>query len=230
MATRARLPSIRRTLRKPDSVPATRADELLRGKQAGGWLVRLLNRAIRCSTGRAAWWSALLGHRRPGGMRRPGMPEPPPRSPRATVSNPLFAEDKTGAPSWRHPPGNVSKLRPVVGLILGTSYAERAVLSGATAGRAAAVGDGHSARVHHRRAWGADAESTRRDHYLPASRGGSSRRNGRICRPRCRRPISRRCGRCRSSRVRRQSRGRYKGPPLVSSAGRDASIHLGFSD
>ena len=139
---------------RPDAVPAS-ADELLR-KRGLGWLVRYslgepaadrgvpLVSAFRWDTGVQA--HATLGMLNATAAVTTG-----------TVSNPLVGDDNHG----RQVAGRV-ELRPVAGLILGTSLARGPFVSqGASR---AAVGDGHDAEFT-QTAWGGDAEYSR-DHYL----------------------------------------------------------------
>jgi predicted porin len=74
-----------------------------------------------------------------------------------TVSNPLFSDDNHG----RQIAGRV-ELRPIAGLILGTSVARGPFVSDAAA--RAAVGEGHDGDFT-QTAWGGDAEYSR-DYYL----------------------------------------------------------------
>jgi hypothetical protein len=142
------------TTLRPDAVPAS-ADELL-GKRGSGWLVRYsigdpsfqqgvpLVSAFRWDTG-------IQAHAKAGIVTATAAVTA------GTLSNPLFVDDNGG----RQLAGRV-ELRPVVGLILGTSYA-RGPFVGDTAARAA-VGDGRASEFT-QTAWGADAEYSR-DHYL----------------------------------------------------------------
>ena len=139
---------------RPDSVPAS-ADELL-NKRGNGWLVRYslgdtapnqgvpLVSAFRWDTGVQAHGTA-------------GMLSATASVTAGTLSNPMFPDDNHG----RQLAGRV-ELRPVAGLIVGTSLARGPFVS-QTAARAA-VGDGHDAEFT-QTAWGGDAEYSR-DHYL----------------------------------------------------------------
>ena len=142
------------TTLRPDAVPAS-ADELL-SKRSSGWLLRYslgdpsfaqgvpLVSAFRWDTGVQAHAKA-------------GMLSATAAITAGTVSNPLFSDDNQG----RQLAGRL-ELRPVPGLILGTSLA-RGPFIGQAAARAA-VGDGHDSEFT-QTAWGADAEYSR-DHYL----------------------------------------------------------------
>jgi hypothetical protein len=139
---------------RPDAVPAS-AEELV-AKRGSGWLVRYtvgdpsfqqgvpLVNAFRWDTG-------IQAHAKAGIVSATAAVTA------GTLSNPLFVDDNAG----RQLAGRV-ELRPVVGLILGTSYA-RGPFVGDTAARAA-VGDGHTSAFT-QTAWGGDAEYSR-DHYL----------------------------------------------------------------
>jgi hypothetical protein len=142
------------TTLRPDAVPAS-ADELV-SKRGSGWLVRYsvgdpspqqgvpLVNAFRWDTG-------IQAHAKAGMLSATAAVTA------GTLSNPLFVDDNAG----RQLAGRV-ELRPVVGLILGTSYA-RGPFVGDTTARAA-VGDGR-ASTFTQTAWGGDAEYSR-DHYL----------------------------------------------------------------
>jgi hypothetical protein len=139
---------------RPDAVPAS-AEELL-SKRSSGWLVHYslgdpsfeqgvpLVSAFRWDTGVQAHAKA-------------GLVSATAAITAGTVSNPLFSDDNDG----RQFAGRI-ELRPVVGLILGTSYARGPFVGDAAAH--AAVGDGHTSTFT-QTAWGADAEYSR-DHYL----------------------------------------------------------------
>jgi hypothetical protein len=142
------------TTLRPDAVP-TSADELLR-KRGTGWLVHYtygdqesvqgvpLVSAFRWDTGVQAHTTV-------------GMLSATAAVTAGTISNPLFSDDNHG----RQIAGRV-ELRPMAGLILGTSVARGPFVSDAAA--RAAVGDGHDSDFT-QTAWGSDAEYSR-DHYL----------------------------------------------------------------
>jgi hypothetical protein len=142
------------TTLRPDALPAN-ADELLR-KRSLGWLLRYslgdqefdhgvpLVSAFRWDTGVQA--HGTLGIVSATAAVTTG-----------TVSNPLFADDNQG----RQVAGRL-EVRPVIGLVLGTSLARGAFISQAAA--RAALGEGQEAEFM-QTAWGGDAEYSR-DHYL----------------------------------------------------------------
>jgi hypothetical protein len=142
------------TTLRPDAIPAS-ADELLR-KRSSGWLVRYaygdsgaqqgvpLVSAFRWDTGVQAHATA-------------GMLSATVAVTAGTVSNPLFSDDNHG----RQVAGRV-ELRPIAGLILGSSLARGPFVSDAAA--RAVVGDGHDGDFT-QTAWGGDAEYSR-GHYL----------------------------------------------------------------
>ncbi len=142
------------TTLRPDAVPAS-ADELL-AKRGSGWLVHYaygdqsfdqgvpLVSAFRWDTGVQA--HATIGLLSVTAGVTAG-----------TVSNPLFSDDNRG----RQVAGR-AELRPLTGLIVGTSVARGPFVS--TAAVRAAVGDGHDGDFT-QTAWGGDAEYSR-DHYL----------------------------------------------------------------
>ena len=139
---------------RPDAVPAS-ADELLT-KRSTGWLVRYsigdptpnpgvpLVSAFRWDTGVQVHGSV-------------GMLSATAAVTTGTVSNPLFVDDNQGRQLAER-----VELRPVAGLIVGTSFARGPFVSQEAA--RAAVGDGHD-NAFTQTAWGADAEYSR-DHYL----------------------------------------------------------------
>jgi hypothetical protein len=142
------------TTLRPDAVPAT-ADELL-SKQGLGWRVRYsvgdasadrgvpLVSAFRWDTGVQAHAGAPNGPVNATASITTG-----------TVSNPLFNDDNNG----RQIAGRV-ELRPVTGLIVGTSVARGPFLTDALARAVAAESSAFT-----QTAWGADVEYSR-DHYL----------------------------------------------------------------
>ena len=142
------------TTLRPDALPAS-ADELL-AKRGGGWLVHYtlgnpsfdpgvpLVSAFRWDTGVQA--HATVGILSAAAAVTSG-----------TLSNPLFTDDNHG----RQIATRV-ELRPVVGLILGTSFARGPFVSQSAA--EAAVGDANGPDFT-QTAWGADTEYSR-DHYL----------------------------------------------------------------
>jgi hypothetical protein len=141
---------------RPDAVPAT-AQELLQ-RRGLGWLVRY-------SIGDTALDRGLplvsVFHWDTGVQLHVGSSSDPITATASvttgTLSDPLFTDDNSG----RQVAGRV-ELRPVAGLIVGTSMARGPFLS-ATAARGA-VGDGHD-REFTQTAWGADGEYSR-DYYL----------------------------------------------------------------
>jgi hypothetical protein len=142
------------TTLRPDAIPAS-ADELLR-KRSSGWLVRYsygdpgseqgvpLVSAFRWDTGVQAHATA-------------GILSATVAVTAGTVSNPLFSDDNHG----RQVAGRV-ELRPIAGLILGSSFARGPFVSEAAA--RAVVGDGHDGDFT-QTAWGGDVEYSR-GHYL----------------------------------------------------------------
>jgi hypothetical protein len=139
---------------RPDAVPAS-ADELLR-KRSLGWLVRYSLGEPAAEPGvplvsAFRWDTGVQAHATVGMLSATAAVTA------GTVSNPLVADDNHG----RQVAGRV-ELRPVAGLILGTSLARGPFVSQSAA--RAAVGDGHDAEFT-QTAWGGDAEYSR-DHYL----------------------------------------------------------------
>jgi hypothetical protein len=139
---------------RPDSVPAS-GDELL-AKRSTGWFVRYVYGDQTFSTGvplvsAFRWDTGVQAH------ATIGMLSVTAAVTAGTVSNPLFSDDNQG----RQLVGRV-ELRPVAGLILGSSLARGPFVS--TAAARAAVGDGHDTEFT-QTAWGGDAEYSR-DHYL----------------------------------------------------------------
>ena len=142
------------TTLRPDAVPAS-ADELLQ-KRGLGWLVKYsigdttsdpgvpLVSAFRWDTGVQVHGTA-------------GIVSAAAAVTAGTVSNPRFGDDNSG----RQIAGRV-ELRPVAGLIVGTSFARGPFVSDAAA--KAAVGDGHGNELT-QTAWGGDAEYSR-GYYL----------------------------------------------------------------
>src|SRR4029077_2016024 len=142
------------TTLRPDALPAS-ADELLR-KRSLGWLVRYslgdpaadrgvpLVSAFRWDTGVQAHTTI-------------GMLSASAAITRGTLSNPLFSDDNDG----RQIATRV-ELRPVVGLILGTSFARGPFVSQSAAD--AAGNDVHDSDLT-QTAWGGDAEYSR-NHYV----------------------------------------------------------------
>jgi hypothetical protein len=139
---------------RPDSVPAS-ADELL-AKRSTGWFVRYVYGDQTFSPGvplvsAFRWDTGVQAHATIGVLSVTAAVTA------GTVSNPLFSDDNRG----RQLVGRV-ELRPVAGLILGSSLARGPFVS--TAAARAAVGDGHDTEFT-QTAWGGDAEYSR-DHYL----------------------------------------------------------------
>lgn len=195
---------------RPDAVPAS-ADELLR-KRSLGWLVRYslgepaadhgvpLVSAFRWDTGVQAHATV-------------GMLGATVAVTTGTVSNPLFSDDNNG----RQVVGRVD-VRPVAGLILGTSLARGPFVS-QRASRAA-VGDGHDAEFT-QTAWGGDAEYSH-GHYLVRVETIVSRWQVPIARP----PPRQLALQTPLSAVSASVEGRYKlRPDLYVAARYD---HLGF--
>ena len=142
------------TTLRPDALPAS-ADELL-AKRGGGWLVRYSLGDPNFAAGfplvsAFRWDTGVQAH------AKIGMVSATAAVTAGTVSNPLFSDDNQG----RQMAGRVD-LRPVAGLILGSSFA-RGPFVGDAASRSA-VGDGHGSEFT-QTAWGGDAEYSR-DHYL----------------------------------------------------------------
>lgn len=139
---------------RPDAVPAS-ADELL-GMRSRGWLANysigdLLPEQGVPLVSAFRWDTGVQAHTTVGILSATAAVTT------GTVSYPLFSDDNHG----RQVAGRV-ELRPVAGLLLGTSLANGPFVS-QTASRAA-VGDGHDGEFT-QTAWGGDAEYSR-DHYL----------------------------------------------------------------
>jgi hypothetical protein len=142
------------TTLRPDAMPAS-ADELLR-KRSTGWLVRYSYGEQGSAQGvplvsAFRWDTGVQAH------AKAGMLSVTAAVTAGTVSNPLFSDDNHG----RQVAGRI-ELRPVPGVILGTSFARGPFVSLAAA--RAVVGDGHDGDFT-QTAWGGDAEYSR-DHYL----------------------------------------------------------------
>ena len=142
------------TTLRPDALPAS-ADELLR-KRGTGWLVRYSYGEQGATQGvplvsAFRWDTGVQAHAKAGVLSVTAAVTA------GTVSNPLFSDDNHG----RQVAGRV-ELRPVAGVILGTSFARGPFVSQAAA--RAVVGDGHDGDFT-QTAWGGDAEYSR-DHYL----------------------------------------------------------------
>ena len=142
------------TTLRPDALPAN-ADELLR-KRSLGWLLRysLGNPAFDRGVPLVSafrWDTGVQAH---GTL---GMVSATAAVTTGTVSNPLFSDDNQG----RQVAGRL-EVRPVIGLVLGTSLARGAFISQAAA--RAALGEGQDSEFM-QTAWGGDAEYSR-DHYL----------------------------------------------------------------
>ena len=139
---------------RPDALPAS-ADELLR-KRSLGWLVRYSRGEPQADAGvplvsAFRWDTGVQAH---AGI---GIVSGSVAVTNGTLSNPLFADDNSG----RQVAGRV-EVRPVAGLILGTSLARGPFVSRSAA--RAVVGDGHDTEFT-QTAWGGDVEYSR-DHYL----------------------------------------------------------------
>jgi hypothetical protein len=142
------------TTLRPDAVPAS-ADELL-AKRSSGWLVRYSLGDTAADQGvplvsAFRWDTGVQAHAVAGMLSATAAVTA------GTLSNPLFSDDNHG----RQVAARVD-LRPVAGLILGTSFARGPFVTDAAS--RAAVGDGHDAEFT-QTAWGGDAEYSR-DHYL----------------------------------------------------------------
>ena len=142
------------TTLRPDAIPAS-ADELL-GKRSTGWLLRYsmgdpsLDHGVPLVSA-FSWDTGVQAHTTVGILSATAAVTT------GTVSNPLFTDDNHG----RQLAGR-AELRPVSGLIVGTSMARGAFVSQAVS--LAVAGDGHDGDFT-QTAWGADAEYSR-DHYL----------------------------------------------------------------
>ena len=139
---------------RPDALPAN-ADELLR-KRSLGWLLRYslgnpgFDRGVPLVSA-FRWDTGVQAH---GTL---GMVSATAAVTTGTVSNPLFSDDNQG----RQVAGRL-EVRPVIGLVLGTSLARGAFIGQAAA--RAALGEGQDSEFM-QTAWGGDAEYSR-DHYL----------------------------------------------------------------
>jgi hypothetical protein len=139
---------------RPDALPAS-ADELL-AKRGGGWLVRYSQGDPAAGPGvplvsAFRWDTGVQAHATIGVLSATAAVTS------GTVSNPLFSDDNHG----RQVAGRV-ELRPVAGLIVGTSLARGPFVSH-TASQAV-VGDAHDGDFT-QTAWGGDGEYSRA-HYL----------------------------------------------------------------
>jgi hypothetical protein len=142
------------TTLRPDALPAS-ADELLR-KRSLGWLLRYSVGEPSFDTGvplvnAFRWDTGVQAHATVGIVSATAAVTT------GTVSNPLFSDDNQG----RQLAGRL-ELRPVAGLIVGTSGARGAFVGQAAA--RAALGESGDAEFM-QTAWGGDAEYSR-DHYL----------------------------------------------------------------
>ena len=142
------------TTLRSDAVPAS-ADELLK-KRSSGWLVRYSLGEPAAEEGvplvsAFRWDTGVQVHTTVGMLSATAAVTA------GTVSNPLFTDDNHGP----QVAGRV-ELRPVAGLILGTSLARGPFVSDAAS--RAAIGEGHDTEFT-QTAWGGDAEYSR-DHYL----------------------------------------------------------------
>jgi hypothetical protein len=195
---------------RPDAVPAT-SDELV-SKQALGWRVRYsvgdqsfdrgvpLVSAFRWDTGVQAHAGAPNGPVNVTASVTTG-----------TLSNPLFSDDNSG----RQFAGRV-ELRPVTGLIVGTSAARGPFVTDAVA-RAVAIDAG--ATQFQQTAWGADAEYSRGYYVIRFESIVSAWQL-----PIVRTPVLELPLRAVSTSV----EGRYKFTPALYGAAR--VDHIGFSD
>jgi hypothetical protein len=142
------------TTLRPDAVPAS-ADELL-VKRGGGWLVHYTVGDPKFTPGvplvsAFRWDTGVQAH------TTVGMLSASAAITRGTLSNPLFSDDNDG----RQIATRV-ELRPVVGLILGTSFARGPFVSQSAAEAAGTAVQGSDLT---QTAWGGDAEYSR-DHYV----------------------------------------------------------------
>ena len=200
------------TTLRPDALPAS-ADELLR-KRSLGWLLRYslgdpgLDRGVPLVSA-FRWDTGIQAHTRVGMLSATAAVTT------GTVSNPLFSDDNQG----RQLAGRL-ELRPLAGLIVGTSLA-RGAFVGQAAARAASA-DGMDTSFT-QTAWGADAEYSR-DHYLFRLETIVSR--WRI--PIAPTPAAQRAVQNPLGAVSVSAEGRYKVRPGFYLAAR--ADHLGFSD
>ena len=139
---------------RPDALPAS-ADELLR-KRSLGWLVRYSVGDVNADIGvplvsAFRWDTGVQAHATVGIVSTTASLTT------GTLSNPRFTDDNGG----RQFAARV-EVRPVVGLVAGTSFA-RGPFVGQSAARAA-IGDGRATDFT-QGAWGGDLEYSR-DHYL----------------------------------------------------------------
>jgi hypothetical protein len=142
------------TTLRSDAVPGD-ADELLQ-KQSTGWLVRYRygNQALASGVPLASAFRWDTGVQVHGGTDRiTGTLAVT----RGTIAHPLFTDDNSG----RQVVGRL-ELRPVAGLVIGTSMAHGPFVSEIAA--RGAIGEGH-AREFTQTAWGGDVEYSRH-HYL----------------------------------------------------------------
>jgi hypothetical protein len=142
------------TTLRPDSIPAS-ADELQR-KRSLGWLLNYsLGDQVKDHgvplVSAFRWDTGVQAH------GRVGMISAAVAVTAGTVSNPLFSDDNSG-----HQVAGRVEVRPVPGLILGTSLARGPFISQSAVH--AVLGETSSATFM-QTAWGADAEYSR-DHYL----------------------------------------------------------------
>jgi hypothetical protein len=139
---------------RPDALPAS-ADELLR-KRSLGWLVRYSVGSVNADIGvplvsAFRWDTGVQAHATVGIVSTTASLTT------GTLSNPRFTDDNEG----RQFAARV-EVRPVVGLVAGTSFA-RGPFVGQSAARAA-IGDGRATDFT-QGAWGGDLEYSR-DYYL----------------------------------------------------------------
>jgi len=196
------------TALRPDSLPAS-ADELLR-KRGLGWLTRYTIGNVVADHGvplvsAFRWDTGVQVHGTAGILTAAASVTT------GTVSNPLFADDNAG----RQLAGRV-ELRPVAGLIVGSSIARGPFVTDAAA--RAAVGDGHGNELT-QTAWGADAEFSRGYYLLRFEAIVSDWRLPIVRAPAIGLPL-----RSASTSI----EGRYKILPGLYAAAR--VDHLGFSD
>jgi hypothetical protein len=195
---------------RPDSLPAT-ADELLR-KRGLGWLDRFSigNSALDRGVPLASAFSWDTGVQFHGGTTN-DVVNGTVAITAGTLSNPLFNDDNTGRQIAAR-----LELRPIAGLIAGTSLARGPFVSSA-ASRAAA-GEGHE-REFTQTAWGADVEYSRHYYLVRLETVVSAWRLPIVRAPDLTLPL-----RAVSTSV----EGRYKIVPGLYAAAR--VDHLGFSD
>jgi hypothetical protein len=194
---------------RPDALPAS-ADELLQ-KRSLGWLVRYSVGAPGVDRGvplvsAFRWDSGVQVH------AGAGMFSAAAAVTAGTVSNPLFSDDNGG----RQFAGRL-EVRPIPGLIAGTSFARGRFVSDAAV--RSALGDGAPSEDFTQTAWGADAEYSHGYYLVRFESIVSAWRIPTIGTPAITEPL-----RALSTSL----EGRYKIVPGLYAAARVE--HLGFSD